>query len=176
MEILIIGGIIVALMVYASTKIKKVAAEAFEPETIDAEHFTLVKPEGFLHPYNENSEFAFEAYTKNFGDDQAKKFRQARATLRVIKDLNFDEVCKNAKKSAGKILSKNFSENAPAEQKIFLLEGEKIEQDVKIRTFYKIVESRGQNKIYELQIYILESNLEEFREKAVEMLETFRIK
>ena len=176
MEIFIIGSIIVALMVYASTKIKKVAAEAFEPETINAEDFTLVKSEGFLHPYNENSEFAFEAHTKNFGEDEAKKFRQSRATLRVIKDLNFDAVCKNAKKSVGKILSKNFSENAAAEQKIFLLEGEKIEKDVKIRTFYKIVESRAQNKIYEFQIYILESNFEEFREKAEEMLETFRVK
>lgn len=176
MEIFIVGSIIVALMVYASTKIKKVAAEAFEPEMIDAEDFTLVKSEGFLHPYNENSDFAFEAYTKNFGEDKAKKFRVSRATLSVIKDLNFDAVCKNAKKAAGKILSKNFVSDAPEGQNIYLMEGEKIENDIKIHTFYKIVESRERNKIYEFQIYILESKLEDFREQANEMLETFRVK
>ncbi len=122
MEIFIFGVILVALMVYVSTKIKKVAAAAFERETIEAEDFTLSKPKGFIHPLNENSAFAFEAYTKDFGTDEAKDFRQARAKLRVISALSFDAVCKHAKQSADVIKSKNFSENASQGQRIFLLE------------------------------------------------------
>jgi hypothetical protein len=36
MEILIPGLILVALMVYVSTRIKRAAARAFEPENVDA--------------------------------------------------------------------------------------------------------------------------------------------
>ena len=57
MEILIIGSLIVALMVYASTKIKRSAAQAFEEETIETDEFYLVKPEGFLNPIGNASEF-----------------------------------------------------------------------------------------------------------------------
>ena len=54
MEILIIGVIVVALMAYASTKIKKSAREAFEVEVFENEGFTITKPEGFIIPYNKN--------------------------------------------------------------------------------------------------------------------------
>lgn len=176
MEILIIGGIIVALMVYASTKIKRSAAQAFEPETIDEADFSLNKPEGYLHPFRENSEFAFEAYTKNFGGGAAKNLRQSRATLRVNSNSSFDEVCRNAKKSGDKVLSKNFVGNAPENQKIFLLETEKVEQDVKIYTLWKIVENRAQRKVYEYQVSVLEANREEFADRMNEMIETFQVK
>lgn len=170
------GGIVVALMVYASTKIKRSAAEAFEPETIDEMDFSLNKPEGFLHPFREDSEFAFEAFTKSFGDGTAKNFRLSRATLRVNSSSTFDEVCRNAKKSGDKVLSKNFVGNAPENQKIFLLETEKFEQDVKIHTLWKIVENRAQRKVYEFQVSVLEANREEFADRMNEMVETFRVK
>ena len=59
MEILIIGGVVVLIMVFISTQIKKRAALAFEPETIDTEEFRLLKPNGFLYPLREDSVYLF---------------------------------------------------------------------------------------------------------------------
>ncbi len=178
MEILIVGVIIVALMAYASTKIKKSAAQAFEREKIETENFTITKPAGFINPLNdENSAFAFEAYTKDLGTNEARNLRRARATLRVVSGLDFQTVCRDTKNSAGKIISKEFVEDAPDGRKIFLLESEKIEpEDVKIFSSWKIVESRERRKIYELQIAVLEDYLDEYTGAAEEMIESFAVK
>ena len=176
MEILIVGGIIVALMVYASTKIKKSAAQAFEIEAIETEDFTVTKPEGFINPINDNSPLAFEAYTKGLGENEARHFRQAWATLRVISNSDFQTVCKNAKNSSGAILLKKFVEDSPEGQKIFYLETEKTEEEVKILCFTKIVESSRQRKIYEFQVSVLEDFRADFADKASEMVESFAVK
>lgn len=175
MEIFIVGIIVVALMVYVSTRIKKSAARAFEREAIDAEDYTITKPAGFINPTGDDSPFAFEAYTKDFGTDEAKDFRQARARLRRISDSSFDTVCKNVKQSAGKILSKNFSENA-AQQRIFLIESESVENDVPISSYWKIVESRERGRIYELQISVLEEFKIKLADETAEMIESFAVK
>ena len=176
MEIFFAGVILVALMVYVSTKIKRSAAAAFEPEEIEEKDFSLLKPEGYIHPFKENSPFAFEAYTKDFGDEEAKNFRRSRATLRVVSNSDFETVCRNAKKTADKIQSKRFVEDAPAKQKIFLLENEKSENGVKLFTRWKIVESRERGKIYEFQVSILEEYREELADAAGEMIRTFNVK
>jgi len=176
MEIFIAGVILVALMVYASTKIKKTAAAAFEPEIIDAEDFRLVKPEGYIHPFKDNSVLAFEAYTKDFGFEEAKDFRRSRATLNVIPNSDFETICKNAKKTVDKITSKRFIEDTPADQKIFLLETEKSENGVKFFTVWKIVESRARRKIYQFQVSVLEEYREELAEAASQMIGSFEVK
>jgi hypothetical protein len=176
MEIFIVGVIVVALMVYVSTRIKKSAAQAYEPETIEAEDFTINKPAGFINPINDDSAFAFEAYTKDFGTDEAKDFRQARARLRRISDSSFDAVCKNVKQSAGKILSKNFSENVAQGQRGFLLETEGVEKEVPVFSAWKIVESRKRRKIYELQISVLEEYKKNYADEIAEMIESFAVK
>jgi hypothetical protein len=82
MEIWIVGGIIVALMIYASTKIKKAAASAYEREVIEAEDFAIVKPEGFISLVD--SAFAFEAQSKEFGESEAAEdLYRARAWIAV---------------------------------------------------------------------------------------------
>ena len=176
MEIFIVGVFVVALMVYVSTRIKKSAARAFEPETIDAEDFTINKPAGFINPITDESPFAFEAYTKDFGTDEAKDFRQARARLRRISDSGFDAVCKNAKQSAGKILSKNFSENAASGQRVFLLDTQGNENKVPVSSFWKIVESRERRRIYELQVSVLEEYKIKYADETAEMIESFSVK
>jgi hypothetical protein len=176
MEIFIVGVFVVALMVYVSTKIKRSAAAAFEREEIDEEDFSLIKPEGYIHPFNENSPLAFEVYSKDFGDEEAKNFRRSRATLRVVSGSDFEAVCRSAKKTAGKIRLKRFVEDAPANQKIFLLENEKSENDVRFFTRWKIVESRERGKIYEFQVSVLEQYEEEFADAASEMIRTFSVK
>jgi hypothetical protein len=176
MEIFIIGVFVVALMVYVSTRIKKSAAQAYEPETIYAEDFTIKKPAGFINPINDDSPFAFEAYTKDFGTDDAKDFRQARARLRRISDSSFDAVCKSAKQSAGKILWKNFSENPSQGQRVFLLETEGNENNVPTFTFWKIIESKERRKIYELQVSVLQEYKTKFADELAEMIESFAVK
>lgn len=176
MEILIVGVVIVALMAYVSTKIKKSAAEAFEPEQIETETFRLTKPKGFIHPLNDNSGFAFEAYTKDLGTNAARNVRRARATLRVFSDLDFQTVCRDTKNSCGKILSKKFDESAPENRRTFLLESEKDVAEVKSFSFWKIVENRERRKVYELQVAVLEDFLEEFADEIEEMIESFEVK
>ncbi len=175
MEILIVGVLLVALMVYASTKIKKSAASAFETEIIENEDFSLVKPDGFISPIDENSKFAFEAYTKEFGkSDQAEDFRQATANLTVSANSIFETVCNEAKNSADKILSENFLENASP--KICLINGEKTENNVKKILFWKIAESVKQQKIFELKVEVLETYLEDYSGRINELLESFAAK
>ena len=172
MEIFIIGGFIVALMIVVSTKIKKSAAEAYEAEFIETADFKIYKPDGFIHPLNDD--FPFEANSKEWGKNEASKFRQARAVLRVINNSDFKIVCENAKKSADKITSKRYVQNAPAGQRIFLLEGENVEDTVKTLAFWKIIESG--RKIYEFRAAIIESYATEFTDKIEEMKASLIIK
>jgi hypothetical protein len=148
MEILILGVILVALMAYVSTRIKKSAARAFEREVIETEDFRLVKPEGFLNPVNGNSEYAFEAYSKDFGEDDAAEYRQAEAVVRVHQNSEP-------------------SENLPAEN-------EKIEKGVTIQTFHKLL--RHDEKAYELEISVLKEKREQYLDKINEMLNSFSLK
>ncbi len=169
MEILIVGSIIVALMVYASTKIKKSAAQAYEEETIDREDFFLVKPEGLLNPIRSESEFAFEAYSKDYGEEEAGKIRQVLVTLKVLTDKKFTEVCRAAKQSVDKILS---------EEKIgkgtFLLKGEKAETGVETEIYHKII--ADEQKIYDLEITVLGETREAYEERIDRLIESFRVK
>lgn len=176
MEILIVGVVLVALMAFVSTKIKKSAALAFERETVDGAEFRIVKPEGFLNPVGGDSEFAFEAFSKDSGKNDAETFRQARATVKVFSDSNFAAVCENAKEFGSEILSENVSENALNQQNICFIESEEIKNGVGVVTFRKIVESIQKQKVYELQIAVLKNYLEDFSERISEMIESFNVK
>lgn len=172
MEIFIVGLVVVALMVYASTKIKKSAAQAFEREEIETEDFSIIKSEGFLHPLHEKSPLAFEAYSKDLGKNDASKYNQAWVALRVVPDADFKTICGDVKASAEKIISKNYVEN----QRICLYETERTEKDVAILGFWKIVESRQRRKIYELKISVLQAYEAEYAFRAREMIESFDVK
>lgn len=67
----------VALMVWASTRIKKNAAAAFDAETVDNDLFVIRKPEGFLHVLNDSSGLAFRSYSKEFGKVGDRDVRRA---------------------------------------------------------------------------------------------------
>ncbi len=85
MELLVPGLILVALMVWASTRIKKNAAAAFDAETVDSEHFVIQKPEGFLHVLNDSSGLAFRSYSKDFGKVGDRDVR--RATIEIERNV-----------------------------------------------------------------------------------------
>lgn len=173
MEILFLGIILVGLMVYVSTRIKKTAASAFERESIEREDFRIVKPEGFINPIDENSRFAFEAYSKEFGKNDAEELRQAEANLIVSLNSDFGTIIEEAKASAGKILSEKITDDLNAGQRICLIESDDTKAKVAVRKFYKFIENNRRHKIYQLQISILDAYREEYADKADEMLESF---
>ena len=109
MELLIPGLILVGLMVYASTRIKRSAARAFEAETVETAEFTLYKPDGFLSVLNGDPAYIFEAYSKDFGTGDDNNVRAARARIRLldgvslIEERNSFSVPRKAWKTSGSI-------------------------------------------------------------------------
>lgn len=174
MEILIIGGALVALMVYASTRIKKSAARAYEAETIETEEFSLVKPEGMINPINGGSGLAFEAYSKEFGaTDATEKLYRAQATLRIGAE-DFADYCRRAKNDCDRVLSEETESARLGRQKVYLLKGEKNEADAATIVYRKIV--GAEQRVYDLQATVLNESVEAFGEKIEEMVESFRVK
>jgi hypothetical protein len=95
MELLIPGLILVALMVYASTRIKRAAARAYERETIANPDFVLVKPEGMLHRVD--SRYAFEAFSREFGNEPAEDVRAATAVVEIREAQTLEAVVRAEK-------------------------------------------------------------------------------
>src|SRR5436189_43661 len=91
MELLIPGLILVALMAWASTKIKKRAADAFEAETVETDRYILQKPEGFLHVLGD-SDHEFYAYSREFGEGTSSKIRRATIEIDVLRSANLAEI------------------------------------------------------------------------------------
>lgn len=75
-------------MVWASTKIKRTTAAAFEAETVETDDFVIEKPDGFLHVINGDPQYAFEAYSKEYCGPGAKNVRRATATVTVSTGTN----------------------------------------------------------------------------------------
>jgi len=92
MELLIPGLILVGLMVYASTRIKRSAARAFEEETIETSDFILTKPEGMLQILNGDPDLAFEAYSKGFGTVGRREVRLVTAKVLISEQKTEDNV------------------------------------------------------------------------------------
>lgn len=165
MEFIILGILFIAVLVFISSRIRRVSGTAFEREKIETEEFSIVKPEGFIHPLNEKSEYAFEAYSKEFGKEEAGSFRQAQAVVRVYTDFKLDE---NAERIQ--------AANVPEGQEIYYLESEKTEKDVTLQTIQKIIEVPQKGKVYELKISALKEHKEDFLRRINEMLDSFALK
>ncbi len=176
MEILIFGGVLVALMVLVSTKIKKSAARAFESEIIETENFRLIKPTGFVHPLREESNYAFEAYSKGFGEKNERNIWRAQVYLTASEKVDFKSVCKEAKKEDGEILSEKVLKDVADSENICLIEKEISKDDTEFFEFRKIVESRKQKKIYDLKVQVLKSFRSEFIGKVDELMSSFQLK
>jgi hypothetical protein len=164
MELLIPGLILVALMVYASTKIKKNAAKAFEEEKIDGEGFSLTKPEGFVHPLNKENGYAFEAYSKEFGKDEAENRRQALITLQVTED-DVDAVQKAIKSTADSIVR---------DPESGVIEVERTDDGQPVNAFYKF-ENSGE-KLFELQAVVLREHRDDYLRKIQSLFESFQVR
>jgi hypothetical protein len=159
-------------MVYLSTRIKKSAAEAYQREEIETEEFSLVKPEGFLHPLNSDSGLPFEAFTKEFGEDEARTIRHAWAELEVHENSGADGIRENIKRSAEKILNEETIKIG--DRKVYLIDAERLEKAVPVTTLYKIADAGS--KVYEMRISILDDLKEDNLQKCEEMRASFRLK
>ena len=172
MELLIPGLILVALMVYASTKIKKSAARAYESETIEAPEFSITKPEGFICPVDHNEELIFAAYSKEYGRDQAEAVRQASAEIRVFEDAEFEEICERAKIDSVRVVSEDIGILNGA--KSCVIETESVEKEITFDCVHKIMS--GDGKIYELKISVLPEHKDDYSRKIDEMSNSFILK
>ena len=170
MYLLYVGVLVVFVVILftISSQIRKAAKLAFESEIVDTGEFTIVKPEGFISPVNDESEYLFEAYSKDFGAGDAGNLRKAQAFVKGSANKNFADACAAAKKNAGNILSEEVSEKA------CLIKGEETLKNASAYNFYKIIESDG--KIYELKISVLQEFLDDYQNRVDEILASFRLK
>ena len=170
MEIWIIGGILVVLMVIISTRIKKAAARAFEREVIETDDFTVVKPNGFLHPLREPAEFPFEAYSKEFGERSTRNIWRARARLRMYTDRSAEDILS----AAGNEESVELTEEGEENITLVLSRNTIDETGYVIRR--KIVEDSSSGTTWELKVTTIEPYDDEFAERAGILLESFELR
>ena len=171
MELLIPGLILVALMVYASTRIKRNAAAAWEEETIETDDFTLVKPAGYLHVLNGDERYAFEAYSKEFSTVGQRDVRQATSSVTVL-DATAGEAVNEIKNAATEITSE--TNEVIGEYHYTAIETVEVRHGTDHSVFYKIGERDGQ--VYKLESAAMSSASEEQCQKAASIADSFVLK
>jgi hypothetical protein len=172
MEILIVGVIVVALMAYASTRIKRSAAAAFGAETIDKADYSVEKPEDFLNVVNGEPKYAFEAYSKYYGEDDAARFRQANAYLTIHESKTIDDVIADIK-SSGDEITDDISEVVGSTH-YRLIEAKRRKDGVNFRVFYKL--AAMDDRVYVFQIVRLAGTADEFTNKTDAFINSFELK
>jgi len=167
MELLIPGLILVALMAWASTRIKKRAADAFEAELIETESYSLRKPEGFLHVLGD-PQHDFNAHTSEFSEEENSQVRRAAIEIDVVRDRSLSEVRDQIRKKAESSEIRN-----ETEADIELVADETANQTA-VSAFYKIVS--GGSSIYRLRFAVVAAQKKEFLLRIEETLDSFKIK
>ena len=171
MELLIPGLLLVALMVYASTRIKRTAAEAFEPETIETDVFVLEKPEEFLNVINHDLALELQAYSREFGVENTADVRQACFAVRRFEGSGIEDVIGFIKDSA--TIKSDISE-VIGERKYRIIEAERIEKGIGYREIYKLAKSGA--AVFELKITALEDANDDVLRRIETILATFIVK
>lgn len=166
MEFIILAVLFIVLLVFISSRIRRVTGQAFEPETFETADFSIFKPEGFIHPVEEKPAHAFEAYSREFGKKSAGNIRQVRAIVDV-----FPIGAKPAEKGA-KIPAEY---NMPG-QHIYYVETEFEEAGAVLQSIRKVIEVAATGKVYQLEITALKELKDEFMLRIDEMLNSFQVK
>jgi hypothetical protein len=169
MEILIPGLLLVALMVYLSTRIKRTAAEAFAEERIETDDFLITKPDDFIIPVKEESSFAFAAYSKDFGADDADEIRQVSAELMIYENDSLEHVRSSICTEDVKVVSdQRLIGNAE------ILEIESVINGIGVESEHRLVEKNG--KVFHLAISALADTKEEQQRNIDTLLASFEVK
>ena len=165
---IIVVIVFIAILLTISSRIRKAASRAFESEAIETDEFFLTKSEGFINPINDDSRYAFEAYSKDFGQgEDAEDLRQASVFVNAFPDKDFAKVCEETRAAAGEILSEEIAGN------VCLIKAEETLKSTAAYNFYKII---GGEKIYVLKISVLKEFLDDYKDRIGEILESFRLK
>ena len=167
MELLIPGLILVALMVYASTKIKKRAAAAFDEEIVETDAYAIRKPEGFLHVLGSDNH-AFEAYSREFGQDDTAAARRATIEMDILAGESLETVCRQVRDSASE------SEVMEESETVRRISTEETANEIAVNAVYKIVDAG--NAIYRLRFAVLPEHVDEYLQKLDETIDSFRVK
>ena len=167
MELLIPGLILVALMAWASTKIKKSAADAFEAETIETDSYTLQKPEGFLHVLNDPGH-EFYAYSKEYGAGPNSTVRRATIEIDIFRSESLADI-RNAIKSSAADAEVVRDTSSECE-----LETEETANETSIRCFYRVVGS--QSAVYRLRFAALAEHVDEYVDRINATLDSFSVR
>jgi hypothetical protein len=170
--ILIPGLILVGLMIWASTRIKRSAALAFEQEEIDTPEYSLVKPEGFLAPADPAEGTIFSAYTKEYGREGAETVRQATVELRRFDNANLEEVSERAKIDSDDLVEEQFG--VINEAKCANIVVARAEDGVPVETYHKLIAAR--DAVFQLSITVLPEHKEDHSRKIEEVLASFTVK
>ena len=133
-------------MVWASTRIKKNAAAAFDPETIENDEFVIQKPEGFLHNLNGDPKYLFEAYSKELSKVN-DKFRIGTATITKIENSTLDSVVSGILEADDSV---DHGTEIIDEHRYRHLESRKNNDGVETEVSYKLAEKNG--SVYKLEI------------------------
>ena len=172
LSILIPGLILVALMVYASTRIKKTAAAAFDAETVETDDFVIQKPEGFLNKINRDEQFAFEAYSKDFGVDDAADFRQGNISLTIRYEGTVDDAVAEIKADEDTV-TEDITE-VISSRRYRVIDATRVVKGIEFHVTYKLAEKDG--KIYRLEAVRLAETSAEISRKLDLMVASFELK
>lgn len=172
MELLIPGLILVAIMAWASTRIKRNASAAFDAEQVETDAFVIEKPEGFLHVLNDNSGLLFRAYSKDFGKVGRSDLRQATIEIERHGGTDIDAVVSKIKKASESFDTENTykdaGEKAATARSVSVLNGAEYE------AVHKLV-SRG-GDVIEARGVMLSEHKDAYLRNIEEMLELLRVK
>lgn len=159
-------------MVWASTRIKRNAAAAFEAETVDNEHFAIRKPDGFLHVLNDDSGLAFRSYSKEFGKVGDRDVR--RATIEIERNVGttVDEMKRKIETQAESVSS--FETYLDGGEKAAWLITTDIVDGGEFEVSRKLV-TRGKD-VWDARGTVLSDHRDEFAEYIEAALDSVRVK
>lgn len=159
-------------MVWASTRIKRNAAAAFEAEHVETEEFAIDKPEGFLHVLNDDSGLAFRSYSKEFGKVGERDVRRATIEIERHRGETLDGVFNNIEAASQSIASREAyidgGERAAATCSTQIVDGGEYEVHRKLIT-------RG-GDVFEIRFSVLAGDAEEYSEAVENTLDRVRVK
>jgi hypothetical protein len=164
--IVIIGLMIVALMVYTSTRIKRMTREAFDAEEIATAEFSIRKPAGFLSVVEPKPPHVFDAYTRDFGADGAEDIRLATANV-VVSDTSLEDAV-----ASGDVIDDR--REVIGETHYRVIESRSQEKGTDFLELRKVAELNG--KAYTFTIKAIAETTDEFRRDIERMLDSFELK
>ncbi len=168
MELLIPGLALVALMIWASTKIKKQAAEAYAEEVVTTDRFTITKPEGFIIPLNEDSPYLFEARTKEHETIRRESIPASAVTVIERNDASFEAVVDETRTNADKVVDEDHHrEGSP----VCVINTEESDGESVYAVIYKIVDLGDRSLV--LRVRTLPEQSEELLRKVDTMVRSF---